>query len=70
MVKPFQNPHPPIAGTATDPDSKGLIALGRRGLRDTALVGVNVVVTLLAALLAAFLRALGERGERAQQTKC
>jgi alkanesulfonate monooxygenase SsuD/methylene tetrahydromethanopterin reductase-like flavin-dependent oxidoreductase (luciferase family) len=31
VVKPFQKPHPPIAGTATDPDSKGLIALGRRG---------------------------------------
>jgi alkanesulfonate monooxygenase SsuD/methylene tetrahydromethanopterin reductase-like flavin-dependent oxidoreductase (luciferase family) len=31
VVKPYQKPHPPIAGTATDPDSKGLIALGRRG---------------------------------------
>ena len=31
MVKPFQKPHPPIVGTASDPDSKGLIALGRRG---------------------------------------
>ena len=31
IVKPYQKPHPPIAGTATDPDSKGLIALGRRG---------------------------------------
>ena len=31
VVKPFQKPHPPILGTATDPDSKGLIALGRRG---------------------------------------
>src|SRR5262249_28219974 len=30
-AKPYQKPHPPIAGTATDPDSKGLIALGRRG---------------------------------------
>ena len=31
IVKPFQKPHPPIAGTATEPESKGLIALGRRG---------------------------------------
>jgi alkanesulfonate monooxygenase SsuD/methylene tetrahydromethanopterin reductase-like flavin-dependent oxidoreductase (luciferase family) len=31
IVKPYQKPHPPILGTATDPDSKGLIALGRRG---------------------------------------
>jgi hypothetical protein len=31
-VKPYQKPHPPIVGTASDPDSKGLIALGRRGL--------------------------------------
>jgi alkanesulfonate monooxygenase SsuD/methylene tetrahydromethanopterin reductase-like flavin-dependent oxidoreductase (luciferase family) len=31
VVKPFQKPHPPILGTATDPHSKGLIALGRRG---------------------------------------
>src|SRR5579859_7955738 len=31
VVKPLQKPHPPILGTATDPDSKGLIALGRRG---------------------------------------
>ena len=31
VVKPYQKPHPPILGTATDPDSKGLIALGRRG---------------------------------------
>ena len=31
IVKPFQKPHPPILGTATDPNSKGLIALGRRG---------------------------------------
>jgi hypothetical protein len=31
IVKPYQKPHPPIAGTATDPDSKGLVALGRRG---------------------------------------
>jgi len=29
--KPLQKPHPPILGTATDPESKGLIALGRRG---------------------------------------
>ncbi len=31
IVKPYQRPHPPILGTATDPQSKGLIALGRRG---------------------------------------
>jgi alkanesulfonate monooxygenase SsuD/methylene tetrahydromethanopterin reductase-like flavin-dependent oxidoreductase (luciferase family) len=31
VVKPYQKPHPPIIGTATDPVSKGLIALGRRG---------------------------------------
>jgi alkanesulfonate monooxygenase SsuD/methylene tetrahydromethanopterin reductase-like flavin-dependent oxidoreductase (luciferase family) len=31
IVKPYQKPHPPILGTATDPESKGLIALGRRG---------------------------------------
>jgi alkanesulfonate monooxygenase SsuD/methylene tetrahydromethanopterin reductase-like flavin-dependent oxidoreductase (luciferase family) len=31
IVKPYQKPHPPILGTATDPNSKGLIALGRRG---------------------------------------
>jgi len=31
VVKPFQKPHPPILGTATDPYSKGLVALGRRG---------------------------------------
>ncbi len=31
VVKPYQRPHPPILGTATDPQSKGLIALGRRG---------------------------------------
>jgi alkanesulfonate monooxygenase SsuD/methylene tetrahydromethanopterin reductase-like flavin-dependent oxidoreductase (luciferase family) len=31
IVKPFQQPHPPILGTATEPESKGLIALGRRG---------------------------------------
>ncbi len=31
IVKPYQKPHPPIVGTATDPNSKGLIALGRRG---------------------------------------
>ena len=31
IVKPLQKPHPPILGTATDPNSKGLIALGRRG---------------------------------------
>ncbi|HEY1982242.1 MAG TPA: LLM class flavin-dependent oxidoreductase [Xanthobacteraceae bacterium] len=31
IVKPYQNPHPPIIGTASDPDSRGLIALGKRG---------------------------------------
>jgi alkanesulfonate monooxygenase SsuD/methylene tetrahydromethanopterin reductase-like flavin-dependent oxidoreductase (luciferase family) len=31
MVKPYQKPHPPIMGTVTDPFSKGLLALGRRG---------------------------------------
>ncbi len=31
IVKPFQKPHPPILGTATDPQPKGFIALGRRG---------------------------------------
>jgi alkanesulfonate monooxygenase SsuD/methylene tetrahydromethanopterin reductase-like flavin-dependent oxidoreductase (luciferase family) len=31
IVKPYQKPHPPILGTASDPNSKGLIALGRRG---------------------------------------
>src|SRR5687768_5160476 len=31
VMKPFQKPHPPILGTASDPDSKGLIALGKRG---------------------------------------
>ncbi len=31
VVKPYQKPYPPILGTATDPYSKGLVALGRRG---------------------------------------
>ena len=31
IVKPYRKPHPFIVGTASDPDSKGLIALGRRG---------------------------------------
>jgi alkanesulfonate monooxygenase SsuD/methylene tetrahydromethanopterin reductase-like flavin-dependent oxidoreductase (luciferase family) len=31
IVKPYRLPHPPIVGTASDPDSKGLIALGKRG---------------------------------------
>ncbi len=31
IVKPFTKPHPPIIGTAADPDSKGVIALGKRG---------------------------------------
>ena len=31
IVKPYQKPHPPIVGTASDPNSQGLIALGKRG---------------------------------------
>ena len=31
IVKPYQKPHPPIFGTSSDPNSKGLVALGRRG---------------------------------------
>lgn len=31
IVRPYQNPHPPIVGTASDPESRGVIALGRRG---------------------------------------
>ncbi|MFZ3309648.1 MAG: LLM class flavin-dependent oxidoreductase, partial [Xanthobacteraceae bacterium] len=31
VVKPYQKPHPPILGTSSDPNSKGLVALGRRG---------------------------------------
>jgi alkanesulfonate monooxygenase SsuD/methylene tetrahydromethanopterin reductase-like flavin-dependent oxidoreductase (luciferase family) len=31
IVKPYQKPHPFIIGTATSPDSQGMIALGRRG---------------------------------------
>ncbi|HXQ51018.1 MAG TPA: LLM class flavin-dependent oxidoreductase [Stellaceae bacterium] len=31
MVKPYQLPHPPIMGTVTDPNSQGVVALGRRG---------------------------------------
>jgi alkanesulfonate monooxygenase SsuD/methylene tetrahydromethanopterin reductase-like flavin-dependent oxidoreductase (luciferase family) len=31
IVKPFQKPHPQIVGTASDPASKGVVALGRRG---------------------------------------
>jgi alkanesulfonate monooxygenase SsuD/methylene tetrahydromethanopterin reductase-like flavin-dependent oxidoreductase (luciferase family) len=31
MVKPFQKPYPPIMGTVTDPNSPGLVALGKRG---------------------------------------
>jgi alkanesulfonate monooxygenase SsuD/methylene tetrahydromethanopterin reductase-like flavin-dependent oxidoreductase (luciferase family) len=31
IAKPYQKPHPLIVGTASDPDSKGLIALGQRG---------------------------------------
>jgi alkanesulfonate monooxygenase SsuD/methylene tetrahydromethanopterin reductase-like flavin-dependent oxidoreductase (luciferase family) len=31
MVTPYQKPHPPIMGTVTDPNSQGIVALGRRG---------------------------------------
>jgi alkanesulfonate monooxygenase SsuD/methylene tetrahydromethanopterin reductase-like flavin-dependent oxidoreductase (luciferase family) len=31
IVRPYQKPHPEIVGTASDPESKGVIALGRRG---------------------------------------
>ena len=31
IVKPYQKPHPFIVGTASDPNSKGMIALGQRG---------------------------------------
>ncbi|MPZ58753.1 MAG: LLM class flavin-dependent oxidoreductase [Rhizobiales bacterium] len=31
IVKPYQKPHPLIVGTASDPESKGVIALGKRG---------------------------------------
>jgi len=31
IVKPYQKPYPAIVGTASDPESKGVIALGRRG---------------------------------------
>jgi alkanesulfonate monooxygenase SsuD/methylene tetrahydromethanopterin reductase-like flavin-dependent oxidoreductase (luciferase family) len=31
IVKPYQKPHPPIVGTVTDPNSPGIVALGRRG---------------------------------------
>ncbi len=31
IVKPYQKPHPPIMGTVTDPNSPGIVALGRRG---------------------------------------
>ncbi|HUC49598.1 MAG TPA: LLM class flavin-dependent oxidoreductase [Xanthobacteraceae bacterium] len=31
IVKPYQTPHPPIIGTASDPESRGVIALGKRG---------------------------------------
>jgi alkanesulfonate monooxygenase SsuD/methylene tetrahydromethanopterin reductase-like flavin-dependent oxidoreductase (luciferase family) len=31
IVKPWQKPHPPIVGSVTDPNSKGIIALGARG---------------------------------------
>ena len=32
IVKPYQKPHPLIVGTASDPESKGVIALGRARL--------------------------------------
>jgi alkanesulfonate monooxygenase SsuD/methylene tetrahydromethanopterin reductase-like flavin-dependent oxidoreductase (luciferase family) len=31
IVKPFQKPHPLMVGTASDPNSKGMVALGQRG---------------------------------------
>ena len=31
IAKPYQKPHPPILGAASDPNARGLIALGRRG---------------------------------------
>jgi len=31
VVRPFRKPHPPIVGTVTDPNSPGIVALGRRG---------------------------------------
>jgi alkanesulfonate monooxygenase SsuD/methylene tetrahydromethanopterin reductase-like flavin-dependent oxidoreductase (luciferase family) len=31
IVKPYQKPHPPIVGTASDPGSRGVVELGRRG---------------------------------------
>lgn len=31
IVKPYQKPHPFIIGTASDPESQGLVALGKRG---------------------------------------
>jgi alkanesulfonate monooxygenase SsuD/methylene tetrahydromethanopterin reductase-like flavin-dependent oxidoreductase (luciferase family) len=31
IAKPYQQPHPPILGSATDPNSQGLVALGKRG---------------------------------------
>jgi alkanesulfonate monooxygenase SsuD/methylene tetrahydromethanopterin reductase-like flavin-dependent oxidoreductase (luciferase family) len=31
IVKPYRKPHPLIVGTASDPNSKGMIALGKRG---------------------------------------
>ncbi len=31
IAKPYQRPHPPILGAASDPNARGLIALGRRG---------------------------------------
>ncbi len=31
IVKPYQTPHPPILGMATDPNSQGLVAIGKRG---------------------------------------
>lgn len=31
IVRPYRKPHPPIVGTVTDPNSPGIVALGRRG---------------------------------------
>jgi alkanesulfonate monooxygenase SsuD/methylene tetrahydromethanopterin reductase-like flavin-dependent oxidoreductase (luciferase family) len=31
MVKPYQKPHPPIMGTVTDRNSRGMVILGKRG---------------------------------------
>jgi alkanesulfonate monooxygenase SsuD/methylene tetrahydromethanopterin reductase-like flavin-dependent oxidoreductase (luciferase family) len=31
VIKPKQQPHPPLLGGALDPDSKSLVNMGRRG---------------------------------------